>query len=230
MNRPADTDRRIIGIFAKQPLVGNAKTRLAQVTSAEWARRVAQAFLEDSLDRFSQVQTSRAVVFAPASAASFFLQLAKNRFELIPQCEGNLGERLEHFFTHSRQQVFSRILAIGSDSPTLPISFIEQAFQFLENHDVVIGPATDGGYYLIGGGVKQYPLFADIPWSTSGVLESTVRRLNEASARVALLPPWYDVDTLDDWAMLRGHVLAMRQAGIDPGVPRVEQLIREQTT
>jgi hypothetical protein len=60
------------------------------------------------------------------------------------------------------------------------------------------------------------------------VLEETVKRLSPA--RTALLPPWYDVDTQDDWAMLRGHVLAMRQAGIDPGVPRVEQLIREKST
>ena len=230
MNRSADTDRRIVGLFAKQPIVGSAKTRLAQATGSDWALRVAQAFLEDSLDRVSQVDATRAIVFAPSSAASYFFQFSQDRFELIPQGEGNLGERLEHFFTDSRQQGFSRIIAIGSDSPTLPIPFIEQAFQLLVNHDVVIGPATDGGYYLVGCGVKQYPLFADIPWSTSGVLESTVRRLNEASARIALLPPWYDVDTLDDWTMLCGHVLAMRQAGIDPGVPRVERLIREQIT
>jgi uncharacterized protein len=87
---------------------------------------------------------------------------------------------------------------------------------------VVVGPAGDGGYYLIGCGAKEFPIFTEIPWSTSSVLEETIERAG--SARLALLPPWYDVDTVEDWAMLRGHVRALRKAGVDPGVPRVEKL------
>ena len=222
---------RILGVFAKQPVAGQVKTRLAQATSPEWARRVAQAFLEDSLDRLSQVQARRTIVYSPAAAETYFLQMAHGRFDLVRQCEGDLGQRLTHFFADARRRGYSRILAVGADSPTLPIAFIEQAFQLLETHDAVIGPTTDGGYYLIGcGGTTVGTIFEGIPWSTSRVLEITVQRLQESSARTALLPPWYDVDTVDDWAMLRGHVLAMRQAGTDPGVPRVEKLIQEQTT
>jgi uncharacterized protein len=217
------SDGKLLGVFAKRPTAGNVKTRLAAATSPEWAERVAQAFLEDSLDRFSQSDASRTIVYAPAESAGYFAELSQGRFDLLLQHEGDLGQRLHHFFTQARRQGYSRIIAVGSDSPMLPIALIEQAFRWLQTHDVVIGPAFDGGYYLIGTGLRDLPLFEAIPWSTSRVLETTVARLGTAS--LALLPPWYDVDTLDDWAMLRGHVLAMRQAGIDPGVPRVERLI-----
>ena len=219
----------ILGVFAKRPSVGLGKTRLAESTSPAWAQRVAEAFLEDSFDRFAQVGASRTIVYAPAEATVFFAQLADERFELIAQEAGDLGQRLQHFFGHARTQGFSRIAAVGSDSPTLPIAYIEEAFRLLETHDVVIGPAFDGGYYLIGSSSTVITLFDAIPWSTARVLEATVERVHAASATLALLPPWYDVDRLDDWAMLRGHVRSMRQAGLDPGVPRVERLMLEET-
>jgi rSAM/selenodomain-associated transferase 1 len=229
MNSPISSDGKLLGVFAKQPIVGQVKTRLAHASTPEWARRIAQAILEDSLDRFSEVEACRAIVYAPTAGSDFFSQLARGRYESIPQRDGDLGKRLQHFFSDARPHGYSRILAIGADSPTLPIAYIEQAFRLLESHDVVLGPAFDGGYYLIGLGAKDIRVFDDIPWSTSRVLEKTVERVREVSARLALLPPWYDIDTLDDWAMLRGHVLAMRQAGVDPGAPRLERLIQEET-
>lgn len=218
---------KILGVFAKEPSAGLVKTRLAESTSLAWAQRVAEAFLEDSLDRFAQVDASRSIVYAPAEASAFFTGLSNGRFELIAQDAGDLGHRLQSFFAHARSHGYTRIVAVGTDSPTLPIAYISDAFRLLATHDVVIGPAFDGGYYLIGTSRPMIPVFEAIPWSTAGVLETTVERVRAASATLALLPPWYDVDRFDDWAMLRGHVLAMRQAGIDPGVPRVERLILE---
>ncbi len=220
---------RVLGVFAKKPELGKAKTRLAQATSSEWAQRVAVAFLEDSLDRFSQVQAARVIVYAPAAEAGYFAALGEGRFGLTPQSEGDLGQRLQAFFGAMRRQGRALIIAVGADSPTLPGEYVEQAFALLADNDVVIGPALDGGYYLIGAGIRDVELFAEIPWSTPRVLEATVARLRAQSARLALLPPWYDVDTATDWALLRGHVLAQRQAGLDPGVPRVERLIAEES-
>lgn len=220
----------VLGVFAKEPLAGQVKTRLAQSTSAEWAQRVSRAFLEDSLDRFARIEAYRVIAYSPASAETYFSQLARQQYSLFPQGEGDLGQRLKNFFDDYRGQRWQRIVAVGSDSPNLPIEYIEQAFRLLKENDLVIGPAFDGGYYLIGCGPREFPIFDGIPWSTSRVLEESVRRLESASARFALLPPWYDVDTADDWAMLRGHVLAMRRAGIDPDVPRIERLIQEQTS
>jgi len=219
-----------LGIFAKQPIRGQAKTRLAHATSPEWAERVAIALLGDTLDRFRELDAHRAIVYAPASGGDYFSQLANGRFETLPQGEGDLGERLRVFFQHSRGRGHTRVVTIGADSPTLPIAYVAQAFDVLSSNDVVLGPACDGGYYLVGMSSDCLSIFDDIPWSTSRVLETTILRIRQASARLALLPPWYDVDTVDDWNLLRGHVLAMRQSGLDPGVPRLEQLIQEETT
>ena len=89
---------------------------------------------------------------------------------------------------------------------------------------MVLGPAHDGGYYLIGCGRRLPPVFEEISWGSSRVLAETVERLNDPAWRLALLPPWYDVDTLENWWMMRGHLAALRRAGIDPGAPRTESL------
>ncbi len=220
---------KAFGVFAKQPLAGQVKTRLARMTSPAWAQRVAQASLEDSIDRFRAVSAARSIVYSAADGKSYFKRLANDQFSLVPQTDGDLGQRLQSFFNRCRRQRYRRKVVVGSDSPTLPLEYIEQAFELLRKNDVVIGPALDGGYYLIGGGPRMPAIFDDIPWSSAQVLEKTVARLQATSSRLALLPPWYDVDTVDDWAMLRGHVFAMRCAGIDPGVPRIEALLAETT-
>jgi glycosyltransferase A (GT-A) superfamily protein (DUF2064 family) len=106
----------------------------------------------------------------------------------------------------------------------LPVAFIKQAFAELDRADVVLGPATDGGYYLVGCARRLPPLFEGIAWGGPRVLLDSIRRLAGSSWRLAVLPPWYDVDTLDDWWALRGHLAALRAAGHDPGVPCTEQL------
>jgi rSAM/selenodomain-associated transferase 1 len=222
----------ILGIFAKEPIAGQVKTRLARDTSADWAQRVAEAFLADSLGRFCSIPTLRVIAYAPSNARTelsipfrhwvgFYLR--------YPQSDGDLGHRLRAFFQHYLRD-FPRVVVIGTDSPTLPHDYIHQAFAALHQHDVVLGPAFDGGYYLIGCRREIPALFDDIPWSTAKVLDATVQRVHESNASLALLPPWYDVDTVEDWAMLCGHVRAMRCAGVDPEVPRIEELMGEGET
>ena len=118
-------------------------------------------------------------------------------------------------------------MVVGADSPTLPLDQVARAFEELGRADVVLGPALDGGYYLVGCGPRRPPIFAGIAWSTGRVLADTVAALSDPCWRLALLPPWYDVDTPDDWAMLCGHLAALRRAGIDPGAPHTEALTRE---
>jgi rSAM/selenodomain-associated transferase 1 len=216
--------KRVLGVFAKQAVPGQVKTRLAASRSAEWAAGVAAAFLGDSLDRFAQIDARRIVTFAPDSAAAQFATVCPRGFDLIPQGDGDLGRRLERFFGTQLRAGAESVVVVGTDSPTLPPAFIEQAFEAVATADVVLGPATDGGYYLIGCSRRVPPIFHDITWGCRTVLAQTVARLAEAALRLALLPPWYDVDTLDDWRMLCGHVAALRRAGMDPGVPCTEQL------
>ncbi len=217
---------RVLALFAKQPQLGTVKTRLAAQSSGDWAARVAAAFLADTLDRLASIDAHRLLVFTPPDAESFFEEVAKGRFTLAAQGEGDLGERMAALLTHQLAAGAKTVVIVGTDSPTLPLAFIEQAFRELERVDVVLGPATDGGYYLIGCAGAVPPLFEGIAWGSSHVLQQTMNRLDDRSWRLTLLPPWYDVDTLDDWRMLQGHVAALRRAGLDPGVPHTERLLQ----
>jgi rSAM/selenodomain-associated transferase 1 len=220
-----DDGPRVLGLFAKWPAPGAAKTRLCAGRPAEWGARVARAFLLDTLERLAGVGDRRVLAFAPPAAQADFAALVRGCFALAPQAAGDLGERLVRFAAEQFAAGAGSLVLVGADSPTLPVEYVERAFAELGRADVVLGPATDGGYYLIGFGSRVPPVFDGIAWGTSRTLADTVARL--AGWRLALLPPWYDVDTPDDWAMLCGHLAALRRAGTDPGAPHTEVLARE---
>lgn len=216
---------RVLGVFAKKPEPGCVKTRLASATSPTWAAQVALAFLWDTLDRVARVRARLVVAYAPADAEPFFADLARGRADLVAQDDGDLGQRMAAFFSAQLAAGAERVVLIGADSPTLPCEIVEGAFALLDSADVVLGPAHDGGYYLLGCARRLPAIFAGISWGTHSVLEQTIARLADPGWRVALLPPWYDVDSVNDWRMLRGHVAAQRRAGLDPGIPETEKLL-----
>jgi rSAM/selenodomain-associated transferase 1 len=217
---------RILGIFAKWPQAGTAKTRLCASGDHEWCALAARAFLLDSLQRLSAVAAQRVIVFAPMEKEAEFTRLASGRFALSPQTGSDLGQRLSAFFEQAFHAGAQSVVAVGTDSPTMPVEYVERAFVELACADVVLGPATDGGYYLIGCGPSGPPLFKDVAWSTATALADTVAALADPRCRLAVLPPWYDVDTPSDWSMLCGHIAALRRAGVDPGVPHTETIIQ----
>jgi rSAM/selenodomain-associated transferase 1 len=216
----------VLGLFAKWPVAGNVKTRLAGNDGA-WGARVARAFLQDTIDRLAAVAARRSLTYAPRGAEEQFRDLVGGRFELMPQAPGDLGQRLAHFVADRQSEGATAVVVVGTDSPTLPVALVEQAFVELQTADVVLGPTFDGGYYLVGCGRYLPPIFDHVDWSSAAVLRQTVAALTDPQWRLALLPPWYDVDTPQDWEMLRGHLAAMRRAGIDPEVPCTEALCRE---
>ncbi len=216
--------KNVLGIFAKEPRPGAVKTRLASETSQGFAARTAEAFLLDTLHRMVSIEADRLLVYSPAEAHAAFTMLAGSSFRLLDQGDGNLGQRLQRFFRNQFAAGAEHIVVIGTDSPTLPPSFVSLAFQHLQTADIVLGPATDGGYYLLGCG-RLLPIFQDIDWGAPTVLRDTLARL-DAGCRLVLLPPWYDVDTLADWIVLHGHVMGMRKSGADPGAPRTEELLK----
>jgi rSAM/selenodomain-associated transferase 1 len=216
-----------VAIFAKYPQPGQVKTRLAAAVSPAWAARVAEAFLLDTMERVASLEIRRLLVFTPIESSAYFAKIAGDRYYFQPQAEGTLGERLENFLDTQLRVGARAVIILGSDSPTVPPTFVTQALRQLEQADIVLGPATDGGYYLIGCARRVPPVFSEIPWGSEQVLANTVAALAASDRRLALLPPWYDVDTLADWHMLRGHVAAQRRAGIEPGIPHTERLLAE---
>ncbi len=214
-----------LGMFAKRPDPGLVKSRLATDTSPEWAAQVADCFLRDLVLRLSLVPVQRVLVYSPRDSESFFAELVQDRFSLVAQGDGDLGQRLVSFLRQEFDNNAEKVVLVGMDSPTLPVEYVIRAFDLLTSKDVVIGPAADGGYYLIG--CRQFvpELFENIDWSSEKVLHHTISQLKSRKLSLSLLPPWYDVDTREDWWMLRGHVEAMRFAGENVNLTHTEKLL-----
>ena len=214
---------RVFGFFAKHPAPGLVKTRLGKTIGPAESARLYQAFLKDIANRF-RARFDRGIIgwsmgsgeFTTAemnTARAAFSELARDDYELWEQPAGPLGIRMQAFFEEAFTAGASSAVLIGSDSPTLPLEYVDRAFEELAHRPLVLGPATDGGYYLIGQSGAGRAVFRDIDWSTSRVLQQTIQRARQLQLSPALLDPWYDVDTLDDLIMLAGHLTAQVAAG-----------------
>jgi uncharacterized protein len=204
-----------LGLFVKYPAPGQVKTRLARDWGAERAADLYAGMTADLIDLLRTAADRRILCYTPETELSvaYFRDLAGNDFDIQPQSVGVLGERMYRFFAEHLAQPEDRAVLIGSDSPTLPPEMIERAFAALEQADCVLGPATDGGYYLIGQRGRAQPIFDKVEWSSPSVLEQTVAQIAALRIDLAVLPPWYDLDTMDDLQTLRGHVRALQYAG-----------------
>ena len=197
--------RTAVMIMAKAPYPGQVKTRLCPPLTPWQAAALSRAFLCDKIAQVRTLISARpAIAYTPASGEDFFAEVAPD-FTLIAQQGTDLGERLIHSLEYFLHLGYAGVMAIDSDTPTLPTHCLQRAIALLTKHDVdvVLGPSDDGGYYLIGIRAMHRPLFLDMPWSTSAVLSETVRRAQALGLRVAWLPPWFDVDTPADLARLR---------------------------
>lgn len=191
-----------ICVFAKPPEAGIAKTRLIPLVGKDGAAALADAFLADTWASVCALPWARAII---ASTGPLALSVNQPAPEVWLQGEGDLGARLERILTRALEHS-SLALALGADSPGLPLSFLEHARLALEETDAVIGPCDDGGFYLLG--LRRCPpgLLAGISWSQSNTFAQTLAKLEAAGLRVIVLEPWFDVDRPRDLARLRGLI------------------------
>lgn len=230
MNLKVDT---CLIVFAKHPIPNQVKTRLIPAVSPEQAASLYSAFLIDWCETLSELSNVDVVIaYTPAESQSELQTLLGEDVAYIPQVGIDLGERLTSASEWGFENRYNKIILVGSDSPTLPISYVFQAVVALDTRDVVIGPSVDGGYYLIGFSTKNHTttvssVFEDIAWSTANVFQQTVERIHAIDATLKLLPPWYDVDTPDDLAFLRAHLSAMRLSENSVQAIRTESLLLE---
>jgi glycosyltransferase A (GT-A) superfamily protein (DUF2064 family) len=166
----------------------------------------------------------KVLVYAPGvdEVGSWFDTRVPAAYALQPQSDGDRGSRLASFFAGEFEDGARRVVAIASEAPTLDPSFVIGAFVALEGRDIVLGPSTDGGYYLVGCRQGVPPCFEGVDWKRADVLGQTIDRLDGTGLSVAVLPPWYVVATSASVVMLRGHLRAMRRAGMDLLLPRTE--------
>jgi len=192
-------------IFAKAPLVGQVKTRLCPPLSLEEAAELARCFLVDMVERACRLPTVRVyLAIMPAESEPMFRVLLPFPVEYVAQRGVSLGEREHNVFDDLLQRGATRVVLIGSDIPTLPLSYLQEAFSHLEDShcDAVFGPSHDGGYYLVGMRVLHPALFENIPWSTPSVMAETSAQARKHNLNVALIPSWHDVDDKDDLSYL----------------------------
>lgn len=191
--------KRTLMIFAKAPEARRVKTRLIPAVGAEGAARLHAAFVRDVVARH-RAADRRVVVWRSGDLAHpLWTGLG---VDLAVQPEGDLGDRLTAAFA-AEMANGAAVVVLGTDSPTLPPALVEQAFAALERHPVVIGPACDGGYYLIGMRGALAPVFDGVAWGTESVFAHTAEALNAAGIDYAVLDFWYDVDRPDDLRLLR---------------------------
>jgi uncharacterized protein len=200
-----DQPRSAVAIMAKAAIQGQVKTRLCPPLSQLQAAELYHCFLLDKIAQVNALGETRPVVsYSPADAMPWFEELIPAHFVLIPQRGDDLGDRLLFTFEDLFGLGYTQVLAIDSDTPTLPVAFLTQALAQLAHPttDVVLGPTDDGGYYLIG--LRQpYPqLFEKMPWSTSLVFPETVRRSAAAGLQVTCVETWFDIDTPEDLSRL----------------------------
>lgn len=198
--RRYSTASRTVVVFCKYPEPGRVKTRLAESVGDAQAVRIYRRMVRHTLGctRRAHRGARPLVCFTPAEDRNRFRRWLGRRYAYQPQADGDLGRRMLEAFRFTAAQGIRHTLIVGTDCPGLRPGHLREAFERLEDHDLVLGPTVDGGYYLIGAARPEPALFADMPWSTDRVLPETLARAKRASLRVALLPRLRDVDTIDD--------------------------------
>ena len=197
---PISRDR--LAIFARVPVLGRVKTRLAKTIGAESALRVYEALLATTLQWLPGIKSVAPEIWVDGDPSAFVrwqrhrAQAGADRcIPLLPQGGGNLGQRMFRAFDQG-----VRVL-VGTDIPDMSATYVEAAVDALRNADLVLGPTEDGGYCLIGMNSARADLFDGIPWGTPDVLTATLHQAG--NLRVELLDELWDLDDADDLARWR---------------------------
>lgn len=185
-------------LFAKAPRPGSVKTRLTPVLTPEEAAQLYKAFLQDVIQRVQVLEFEVRVYLAPPIPEGRQDEVLGDT-PIRRQKGPSLGARMEQAFQETLEEGFEDVLLMGTDHPTLPISFLRQGARALQQErSVAIGPTEDGGFYLLGMNAFYPELFDDMSYSHSQVFSDTLARAGQTNAQITVLPQWYDVDTPPD--------------------------------
>jgi hypothetical protein len=224
---PSPASNRVLVIMAKAPRAGAVKTRLASSLSPEAVTDFYRCLLEDTLALARSLDNVRVAIMCPDSDVSELTRLASSEasgseVSVVAQTGAGLAAGLTSVFAHFAENRGQHTIAFNSDSPHLPSSVLEDAFETLTEHDVVVGPTHDGGYYLVGAKASYPTLFANDGMGTSSALERLVSRVRSLELSVGFADRFYDIDVADDLTRLAEELrLAPERA------PRTAQWLKE---
>ncbi|MEW6214828.1 MAG: TIGR04282 family arsenosugar biosynthesis glycosyltransferase [Nitrospirota bacterium] len=188
---------RCMFLFTKVPEKGKVKTRLStHFKNDEITLNLYKCFVADLIENLKVGKYTLVIAFYPAKLEDKVISWLGVEHSYTPQVGRHLGKRMENVFREAFLKGFSEVLVIGSDIPDLTPSVIDKAFNALRNHDAVIGPCVDGGYYLIGFKKKTFLpyIFRNIQWSTEEVFRKTMTVFSRHGYKVHMLPELRDID------------------------------------
>jgi rSAM/selenodomain-associated transferase 1 len=203
----SSTPRNALAIFCRAPRLGTVKTRLAKTRSNQFALDLYKAMLRDSfaLGRALAPGVETFACFTPSDAFEGEPSL-KDLWDgpSLAQCGGDLGAKMLDCFGQLKAQGYEKIALIGSDSPDLPLTYLQQAFELLESSQITVGASQDGGFYLLGASTSlPSNIFEGITWSSESVLARLQINLEKAALAIGELPLWRDVDEEGDLESLQ---------------------------
>ncbi len=202
---------KCIVLFSKAPVPGKVKTRLVPPLNHNEAASLQKSFVFDTLTTLLAKENHKVFLACHPSSEHPFFKSLKKRYPLtlINQGAGNLGDRMKRTILLLRSKKYSKIIIVGSDSPTLPCQYIGDGFDKLDKNDLVIGPSIDGGYYLLGVKGDIPDIFDRIPWGSDAVFEETMVRARGSAIKTSVLPFWYDIDTIKELRFLVVHLASI---------------------
>jgi rSAM/selenodomain-associated transferase 1 len=202
------TEKRCVILFVKFPEKGRVKSRLAQRMDEDLVLRLYENMVLDTIDMLRRGRFPFRICFTPPDVRDRIIEWLGQGYRAFPQTGDDLGGRMEKAFEHVFSGDVEEALLIGSDIPGLTAAVMDEAFAELLKNEAVIGPAGDGGYYLIGFKKRSFKpvIFYDMVWSTKTVFRETMDKLHNASLKVHVLPELTDVDTVEDLKTLMSQV------------------------
>jgi len=200
--------KRALIVIGKAPLAGQVKTRLIPPLTPRRAARLYTCFLLDCIALADGVPgVDVYLLYAPRPGAGRKLRkILPPHVRLLPQRGQGIGEGSAYGFQYLLSAGYDQVVLIGSDNPTLPVTYLRQAFRELKHCDLVFGPTEDGGYYLIGMAQPHVGVFERITWSTTQVENQVRERAAALNLRVQDIPRWYDVDSVNELKRLAQEV------------------------
>jgi rSAM/selenodomain-associated transferase 1 len=194
-------------IMAKEPEIGSTKTRLCPPLSFDEAAAISEALLLDTIQLISGIDAlDLAIAITPPESEPYFRRISPPDTILIPVVCKDIGECQSIALKNLLEMGYQKVFALNADSPSLPRAYIQEALSSLDDHDLVLGPTDDGGYYLVGFKEHQARIFENVAWSTERVLDQVVEIANELDLAVKQIPSWYDVDTVEEIYQLQAEL------------------------
>lgn len=192
-------NKKCVLVFIKFPEKGKVKSRLSEAFDADMVLSLYECFVFDLLETLRKGTYTLGICFSPPETNENIVRWIGKGYTYMPQKGKDLGERMKNAFLDSFSEGFSEVVLIGSDIPDLTVEVIHQAFAF-DLYDASIGPASDGGYYLIGFTNKTFlpEIFKGIEWGTDTVFKQTMELFKSHKHKVRVLPVWHDVDRPED--------------------------------